>query len=263
MLQLRLVNATFDQEVLAALFSDRRPQGRARFMHGSNYHTAPPTLQQKYLRFRLRLHVTEPSLFAYLFLPVLERRLADLGISPDEEDRREAVLDELLRFVMHGEEAGWVVAHKSQNLHALLRRAFPMRSDPAAEASNEDTEQKDETRIPVAQRERQVEKDYQYTRVCRAILDDDPGLASRFVQESNPDVNRTSLCFGTTILNVFISRGSIRTIRTLLVNKPSVISAQRHQYEIFALASQRSHSAKETVTLLLEPSMAIRYAYRK
>jgi ankyrin repeat protein len=221
-----------------------------------NYHTVPPNLQVRYLRFRLTLSGSQPSLFAYLFLPVLKRRVADLGIGEDEDERREAVLDELLGFVVHGKQTAWVVAHKSWNLEIVMNYASSVRRYLENEDLDENALKEAQAKIRARELAKQIEDEYQYVRACSAILADDSELLSSMLGEGLVDIHRRSLCFGNTALNFAIEQSSLAILRLILGHRPSSISVQYYQYGLFNLAAQRSEYAQEAVDLLVQACMS-------
>lgn len=237
-----IVAAVFDNEILESLFSNRRPPDESRLINGNTWDTAPPRLRKKYTLFRLKLHTAEPSIFAYLFLPLYERRLTELGIAEDEEETRTAVLNELLQIPQHDLTLAWIIAHKIAKFPMVEYRVI-------AEFCQQDDDDM------TGARARQIEEDYQFAMISCAILNRDDEAVSRILNDNPVSIHRLSYCFGTTLFNFAVPRGSIETLYILLEYEPLPGRDHEHTkyfYDLLCLAMSRSESVNEAVALLFQ-----------
>jgi hypothetical protein len=229
-----------------------------RFICGSSFHTAPHSLQRKYIRFGLKRRVVEPNLLSYLFYPVYQRLVGDLGIAEDDCERKEAVLDELLSLMVFDAQRAWVIAHKSRHFKSTLKRAFPKQGGTCPEDLASDMGKDAEAKKRATQRERQIQDDYLYALMGSAICKDDTDKFSTLLLEEGVDLNRDSLCFGNSILRFALSHGSMDIVRRMIGQIPHHFPSRDYQYETLYLAAQRADNALEAATFLLAPSMNTR-----
>ncbi|KAJ4296861.1 hypothetical protein N0V90_006909 [Kalmusia sp. IMI 367209] len=245
LLQLRLVNSIFDQEILSRLFSDKRPADEPRFINANVWSAVPQSLREKYLRFRLRRKSAEPSLFAYLFVPVYERRLADLGLEEDKEVEREEVLNQLLRFVTHNRQTASAIAHKSNNTSDMINGMFRSKKAKDGDGRKEGLLENNDLI-----RQEQIQEDYEFVEFCHTVANNHPDTIKMF--EPAEKLRRYSICFGTTMFEFCIRYGNVELLRRIVEKEPSLICDKKTRYTLFAGAAERSDSAREAVSLLLE-----------
>lgn len=230
--------------MLSFLFSNTKPVNEPRLINGTFWATTSSNLQQKHLRFILKWNRVEPNLFAHLFLPVLERRFAELGIKDHEEIKKEECLTELLRIPMHDMSNAWVVAHKREKFDSSMARIF---GDEGNESLKEDDE--DEPRSAILSRKQQIEDDYHFAQTCCAILNNDDDHLLRTLKNGTIEISRPNLCFGTTLLKVALKHSKIRTLR--LVLELGQLAGDEKVYELLRMAMLRDQDNKEAISLLI------------
>lgn len=250
------IAAVFDEEICTKLFTENQSlrasashlgklssSSKYRLINGNVWNFAPRSLRLKYIRYRLKNRSTEPNLFAYLFTPVYERRLAELGIADDDEGARNEVFEEILDLVACSRLAGSIIAHKSSRAPIMVKTAFPI-------SFVEDTYDEKDARAKV--QKKQAEFDYLFLKFALAVLNDEPKALQAI--ENGIDLKRQSLCFGTSMFLFCLHRGSIGLVRRMIQHDPSLVPETKRPTVIFAAAAERSESARECVNLLLQHS---------
>lgn len=248
--------AVFDEEICTKLFTENQSlrtsashlgklssSSKYRLINGNVWNLAPRSLRLKYIRYRLKGRYTEPNLFAYLFTPVYERRLAELGIADDDEKTRNKVFEEILDLVACSKLAGSTIAHKSSRTPIIVKKAFPI---SFVECTY------DEKDAQAMAQKKQAKFDCLFLKFALAVLHDEPKALQAI--ENGIDLKRQSLCFGTSMFLFCLRRGSIGLVRRVIQHDPSLVPETKRPTVIFAAAAERSESARECVNLLLQHS---------
>lgn len=251
--------AVWDEEVLSVLFSDRRRfrsyPWEGRLINSKSWPTVPPRLQQKYMRFRLKFRAVEPNVFAYLFLPVVDARLKELGAEEQDSEARSAVVDELLRVVKPRHDFAWVIAHKSWNSTIHINKAL----DKWYELNHFIWQRLDRPAYADPNywawvRKEQINSDHRFALLLCAVLKDDAVAVSSMLLKGEWQLAAPSLCFGTTVLAFTLAHGSMQVVRIMLEHRSVRATSYGYglAYQCLTIAAQRSDSAPEIVSLLLE-----------
>ncbi|KAK3213608.1 hypothetical protein GRF29_28g456360 [Pseudopithomyces chartarum] len=252
LLRLRLVNSTFDQEILSLLFTDtpqaphppspfhdqetlshrywrwisytdRTRSGALtfRFINSANWTTVPASLQRKYLRFRLTRYGDQQSLFAGLFIGVRELVSSMRAVSEEGDSLTETMLS-LCAFES---KTAWVAAHHAPNLFKVvchMNELCCVKGSDGGEPQDGD-ENEDTDRDPHFQTwTSQISTAYNYLLAALPLLHSSPPSLSQILT-SNPDIDilATALPFGASILTFAISRASPPSSHTSSPSGPS------------------------------------------
>ena len=217
--------------------------------------TVPPTLQRKYVLFRLVRDGDQQSLFTGLFTGV-----RDLVASShnDFKEQGSDLTELLLSLCAFDKKTSWVVAHHAPNLFKVFAHLHrlnlarkrsrtpsplpPLSFSPSLQSDEEDGE--DPSLDPhFLSWTSEIHLGYSYALACRCILQNDLPLLSKTLS-SNPtiDMTSTTLCFGTSILGFAIQKGSPTLLRDLLAARPLVKQQSRAGA---CIASRRDSGALE------------------
>jgi hypothetical protein len=111
--KLRLVSRTFNEETLFIVYTARRPKNQSWIINKNTWLGIPWSLKRQYLLFKIRWYKSEPMIFSYLFLAVVEREMAAQNIDLENKNVNKELNEELLKFVMYFQlTLIWVVTHK-------------------------------------------------------------------------------------------------------------------------------------------------------
>ncbi|KAF2250361.1 hypothetical protein BU26DRAFT_564217 [Trematosphaeria pertusa] len=243
--KLRLVSRTFDEEILSLYFSNKRLKDAPRLVTTNTWSSLPWEISRKFLYFRIRWSHLEPSLFAYLFLPVLERQEKGLGIAEDDSIRRNLLLREWLELPLHDKKMAYVVAHKDARFECLVDGFYAERENAREDGTSYAREE---------WREMQIEEDQKFGLMCLAIIKTNEQDLIRILQSPRVVIDRLSLCFGSTLLTYAIKRGSIPILKLIL--RHGHLSSRPDLDDLFRAALSRD-DATERIDLLVEHFMTV------
>ena len=184
--KLRLVSKMFNQETLFLVYTARRSEDQPCIVNKDTWLGIPWSLKRQYLLFKIKWYKSEPMMFSYLFLAVVEREMVARNIDTENENAKKELIEELLKFVMHFQpNLIWVVTHKLGEF-GFLKDRFAVTS---------------ETRI-----------DTHVARVCRIVLQQDVHTLREILRtEMIPAIpfHKASTCFGGSIAEFAVRYGTL------------------------------------------------------
>lgn len=185
------------------------------------------------------------GLFMGLLLPVVERYVAELGVSIINVEEHAKHLQLFLQLCMHRDFG----VH-----HVVTRRGLGcfdcnMKAYKACDMELECLRHcpKDD---PPAQEHVRVENDLKFLRICHGIASNDQDTVLNEFGDSYIGVDDLNLTFGTTVLGVAIAYGTPQMLELLLrsVRRPN----RRHLNVYIHLAAWRFHKSEVFVAILLD-----------
>jgi hypothetical protein len=225
---LRLVSKTFNQETLFVVYTARRSEDQPCIINEHTWPSMPSNLKRQYLLFKIKSYKSEPMMFSYLFLAVVEREMAARNIDIENENAKKELIEELLKFVMHFQRSlFWVVTHKLGEFGSL--------KDKFAVIS--------EMRI-----------DTHFARVCRIILQQDVHtLRDTLRTEIIPaiPVDKASTCFGGSIAEFAVRYGTLEMVTIIHETWPPFTEYHNSATRKMIRAAMSRSDNKETMIQFL------------
>ncbi|KAF2869237.1 hypothetical protein BDV95DRAFT_609464 [Massariosphaeria phaeospora] len=243
--KLRLANRTFDEEVLYVVFTGRcRSNDEPCVINQKSWDGLPWSLQRKYLSFKVQMYNAEPSIFAYLFQPVLEEEMRAREISADDNEAKSGLTTELLRIPMHQKDLVWIVAHESTDFDNLKNNHFSKASNPWGQGW----------------REKQVNEDCAFARICFTMLGPDSSSFLEVARSRDVSVDRENLTFGTSLLKFAIAYASIDVIAMVIERTKCLVpkidfSNKREIVNLLRIAASRLNACSGFVGQVLASIM--------
>lgn len=193
----------FNDRVLSKVFTSHRSSDEECILDAQSWKVIPWSLKQQYLQYKIARFKNEPTFFAYLFIPVLERTMAVRGIAEDDITGKDDITNELLgilkysnlqgtaRFLHHHSDFKFIVDKQLEILSRMISYDFP----------------KDETYEKKFQDAR-IAIEFRTASICCAVLRDDIEAFRSALGTVPFDISMHSTCFETNPLSFTYSLGT-------------------------------------------------------
>jgi hypothetical protein len=201
----------FNDRVLSKVFTSHRSSDEECIIDAQSWKVIPWSLKQQYLQYKIARFKNEPTFFAYLFIPVLERTMAVRGIIEDDITGKDDVANELLgilkfssmqgtaRFLHHHSDFKFIVDKQLEILSRMTINDF---------LKNETYEKK--------LQDASISTEFRTASICCAVLRNDIEAFRSAIGTVPFDISMHSTCFETNPLYFTYSLGTDALFECLL-----------------------------------------------
>jgi hypothetical protein len=171
----------------------------------------PRSLKQQYLRYKIARFENEPTFFAYVFIPVMERTMKARGITEDDLIGKENTIDDLLGILRHFSLHGTArFLHHHSDFEFIADRELEIRSRMTARdfPTGETCRKK--------LRDASTAMELRTASICCAVLKNDVEAFRSGLGTIPFDISMPSICFETDPLSFTFRLGTDAMVDCLL-----------------------------------------------